>query len=288
VANFLQKLEIFRAWGWKDMMALSQSVQVLRFRRGDVIFHQGAKVAGIYAVRRGAVNIIHLRNAKESELRFPGREDLVMEEDLELKTYQVVHRSLLGACDPDAIFGEEPAGYETKEHRFQVEAAIATEAFFIPWELWQEEASRRSAAVTGTLALLARNDLNRASWVRKRAKHLRALEFLVEVNKYRHVNESAYLRAATAIDRLMNLEAAILPKEQKGVTGQQAQYCDVEAAEAAMRKALENLQFIYRGARNPAQANEIRRAMGSMEVELNAMVGRIRGAFQEQQRERIM
>jgi len=43
VANFLQKLEVFRAWGWKDMMALSLSVQVLRFRRGDVLFQQVLK-----------------------------------------------------------------------------------------------------------------------------------------------------------------------------------------------------------------------------------------------------
>ena len=69
------------------------------------------------------------------------------------------------------------------------------------------------------------------------------------------------------------LAPAASDRANKCWTGQ-AQYCDVEAAEAAARKTMENLQFIQRAARSPMQENALRRAVSSMKEELEAMVHR--------------
>jgi len=53
---------------------------------------------------------IHQQNVHESELRFPGREDLLMEEDIEFKIQDIVRKIPLGTCKDGATFGEELAG----------------------------------------------------------------------------------------------------------------------------------------------------------------------------------
>jgi len=53
---------------------------------------------------------IHQQNVHESELRFPNREDLMMEEDIEFKIHDIVRKIPLGTCKGGATFGEELAG----------------------------------------------------------------------------------------------------------------------------------------------------------------------------------
>ena len=59
--------------------------------------------------RPGALlrSLWHVRTEEETEFRFPGRDDLVLEEDLELRRRTTARRVCLGTCGAPAAFGEE-------------------------------------------------------------------------------------------------------------------------------------------------------------------------------------
>ena len=85
VCQYIMSLKPFHLWTLKEMMTIVQSVQTTVHYRGQVIFQQDTGVKGFYVLRHGTVKMQHDKNAQEAELRFPGRDDLMMEEDLKFK-----------------------------------------------------------------------------------------------------------------------------------------------------------------------------------------------------------
>lgn len=71
--------------------------------------------------RRGT-SLWHVSEEEETEFRFPGRDDLVLEEDLELRRRAAVRRVCLGAASSPAVFGEElgRGGAGGAAHRFSL------------------------------------------------------------------------------------------------------------------------------------------------------------------------
>mmetsp|Transcript_33226 Transcript_33226/g.51710 ORF Transcript_33226/g.51710 Transcript_33226/m.51710 type:complete len:780 (+) Transcript_33226:133-2472(+) len=291
IAVHLGSLQLFRLWSWRDLCSLAQQVQTLQYIRGRMIFDQDAPVKGLYIVSHGIVSLLHLKQAQEIELRFPGRDDLVMEEDLELKRMQVVRRRPIGTCGESACFGEEIAGPETSVHRFSLEADSVVSIYFIPLEIWKERTEdKKNLASGGTLEILRNNDANRSSWITKRVRHLKITRLFVDITKHRHLNETAFVNAARSVERLMILEGAIMVKGSssgEGSGGSQIQHFDVEASEAASRKSSESLDALYRSALTPGQQNELKRVIGILNEELHSMLTQIRDAFHEQMQNKI-
>ena len=77
--------------------------------RGQIIFGQDSVVKGLYVLRHGSANMQHVQMVQEAELRFPGRDDLMMEEELEYKIKDVERKVPLGDSREGAVFGEAPA-----------------------------------------------------------------------------------------------------------------------------------------------------------------------------------
>ena len=234
----------------------------------------------------------------ESELRFPGREDLMMEEEIEYKVKNIVRKVPLGTCKESATFGEELAGKLPLRggaekgaspnacHAYSLISDSTAVLMLIPWQAYQErlEEGRSRTTAMRTLELFGQNQRNRASYIDNHVRYYRGSRFFVDLAKHKHLNPGAYLRAAQSVQRFMDLYSAIICSS---VPGHQVQHSDVQAAEAASNKGAESLDCIYRITKTPAQQKELKRLIGSMVEEMRDMLQEIRTTFRDQMRAKL-
>ena len=266
----------FHAWALKDMHLLVHSVQTAVHYRGETIFEQDSPVKGIYILRHGTVQMQRIQYVQESELRFPGREDLIMEEEIEFKVKNVVRNVPLGICKETSTFGEELAGKLPLKvgamqdkivsanafHAYSLVADSTVVLMIVPWQAYQERLEdKKSVMSLHTLDLLGENKSNRADYIDSRVRCYRASRFFVDLAKHKHLNPGAYLRALESVQRFMDLYTAIIGN--KG-PGQHLQHSDVQAAETAANKSIESFDCISRACRTPAQTKELKRLIGKM------------------------
>eukprot|EP00960_Hanusia_phi_P066705 766456-Hanusia_phi.AAC.3 len=134
-ASFLSSLKLFRSWAWKDVFAMSQSARAISVPKGSFVFHQSEQVKGLYVLRLGFVSIVRYKALKETSLRFPGRDDLFMEEALELQVRGVEKKIVLGKSGDESVFGEELVNGKHSRHNFSLEAENRAVLICIPWEV---------------------------------------------------------------------------------------------------------------------------------------------------------
>ena len=266
--------------------------------RGQMIFEQGSAVKGLYVLRHGSAKTHHVQMVQEAELRFPGRDDLMMEEDLEYKIKDVERKVPLGNSREGAVFGEELAGHLPIKgggtggatpgavHAYSLCAESTVVIFLIPWQAYQErlEEAKSKTSATRTLEVFAHNKRNRADYLETRLRYFRGSRFFVDLAKYKHLNPNGYLKAAQAVQRFLDLYKAIIGGSDPA---QQVQHLDVQAAEAAANKSAESLDCICRATRTASQTKELKRLIGSMVEEMREMLHEIRSVFQEQMQKKL-
>ena len=266
--------------------------------RGQIIFEQDSIVKGVYVLRHGSANMRHLQMLQEAELRFPGRDDLMMEEELEYKINDVERKVPLGDSREGAVFGEELAGHlpikggaaggasPGATHAYSLCAESTVVIFFIPWQGYQErlEEAKSKTSAARTLQALAHNKRNRAAYLETRLRYFRGSRFFVDLARYKHLNPNGYLKAAHAVKRFLDLYQAIICSDP----GQQVQHLDVQAAEAAANKSAESLDCICRATKTPSQTKELKRLIGSMVEEMRQMLQEIRTVFQAQMQKKLV
>ena len=294
IAEYVMSLKIFASWSLKETHALANSVQTMVFYRGQTIFDQNSPVKGIYVLRCGTVQMVHTTSVHESELRFPGREDLIMEEEIEFRVKNVQRNVPLGSCKEPGTFGEELAGkLPLKSGTFQQDKASpnASHAYslisestcvlmLIPWQAYQERLEeKRSPSPLRTLELLGHQKRNRAGYIETRVRYYRGSRFFVDLAKYKHLNPGGYMRAMESVQSFMDLYKAIIRNSDPG---QQVQHFDVQAAEAAVNKSVESLDCVSRTTRTGGQTKEVRRLIGAMVEDMRGMLQEIRDQFQQQ------
>lgn len=148
----------------------------------------------------------------ESELRFPGREDLMMEEEIEYKLKDVVRKVPLGTCKESALFGEELAsklstrgGTEkgaspNATHAYSLFADSTAILILIPRQAYQEriEEARSRGTAMRTLEFFDHNQRNRANYIGARVRYYRGSRFFVDLAKHKHLNPGAPLERPLA------------------------------------------------------------------------------------------
>jgi hypothetical protein len=265
--------------------------------RGQIIFGQDSVVKGLYVLRHGSANMQHVQMVQEAELRFPGRDDLMMEEELEYKIKDVERKVPLGDSREGAVFGEELAGHLPIKggaaggatpgaiHAYSLCAESTVVIFFIPWQGYQErlEEAKSKTSAARTLQAFAHNKRNRAAYLETHLRYFRGSRFFVDLARYKHLTPNAYLKAAHAVQRFLDLYKAIICSDP----GQQVQHSDVQAAEAAANKSAESLDCISRATKTPSQTKELKRLIGSMVEEMRQMLQEIRTVFQGQMQKKL-
>jgi len=257
IAMYMSRQELFQHWGWNELIKVAPHAKRRNVSEGETLFHQDEEVKGLYIVREGTVSMQHSVNLTESELRFPGRDDLQLEEDLEYKTVSTTRTTTLGMNGEGATFGEERSGNKTSKHRFSLVSVSLVDALFFPWEsLFPDE--RKSAVMFKTLHMLKENDANRSQWMSLRVRHYTVTRLFVNLGQYSHLNQKAYSGAASEVEALMKLESTFGMSARGGRSANLVQHFDVQEAEAYSRRSMEKLNFMLRSTHTPGQLKYVR------------------------------
>uniref|UniRef100_A0A6U5YTY5 Cyclic nucleotide-binding domain-containing protein n=1 Tax=Guillardia theta TaxID=55529 RepID=A0A6U5YTY5_GUITH len=205
LASFLCSLKIFCTWAWKDVFAMAQSAKALSVPKGSFVFQQNDHVKGLYFLRLGLVSIVQYKTLKETSLRFPGRDDLFMEEALEFQVRGVQKKILLGRSGDESVFGEELVNGKHSKHSFSLEVDNYAVLICIPWEAILKVLEEKKKLFQAFTETLLKNLSKRSAWIELRMSMVQIDRFHVEIGKFRHLDNAAFEDAAARLQELMNV-----------------------------------------------------------------------------------